>query len=295
VNEPTSPAVPDGSAPPLAGRTGPRAAGPPSKRRRLAEAHRAELADEAAFLRLSLTDLDRELAAGELERSDYEELRHRYEERAGTVAEALRQLQSSPGTVITGDQAPRRRFRLAARRHRLVLGWTAAACFAAAGVLLGLGVAGVAPFARPSSTLSAQTRIDIELAEAAVLAGHGHISLAVDTYEKVLALDPEQPEALADGGWLERVAGRSDGRPSLVAQGDREIAAAAALDPGYALAHGYEGVTLLEDGHNPSAAVGAFRLMLDDHPSAGLLASVRDEAVRAFAAAHQPLPRPLER
>lgn len=276
---------------------------PPPERRRPLEVRRAELADEAAFLRLSLSDLDRELAAGELEQSDYEELRDRYEERAGAVAEALRQLQRPPDTSTSdrattrtpGRTAKRRRLRLATRRHRLVLGWTAAACFGAAGVLLGLGIAGVAPFARSSSTLSAQSRIDIELAEAAVLAGHGHISLAVDTYEKVLALDPEQPEALADGGWLVRLAGRSGSRPSLVAQGDREIAAAAALDSGYALAHGYEGVTLLQDSHNPRAAVAAFRVMLADHPSARLLASVRSEASRAYAAAHQPLPAALER
>lgn len=249
----------------------------------------SELTDEAAFLRMSLADLDRELGAGELEPSDYEELRARYEERAGAVTEALRQLEASPGPAL-GSHRPRRRLRLAARRHRLVLGWTAAACFAGAGVLLGLGIAGVAPFARSSTTLSAENRIDIELAEAGVLAAHSHISLAIGTYEKVLAIDPAQPEALADDGWLVRLAGKSDSRPSLVAQGDREIAAAAALDPRYALAHGYEGVTLLQDSHNPGAAVAAFRVMLDDHPSAGMLASVRNEAVMAYAAAHQPLP-----
>ncbi len=150
-------------------------------------------------------------------------------------------------------------------------------------MLLGLALAGVAPFTQASPPLSAQSRIDIELAEAAVLAGHGHLSLAVETYDKVLTIDPEQKEALTDGGWLVRLAGVSSSRPSLVGEGDREIAAAAALDPGYALAHGYEGVALLEDNHDPRAAVATFRVMLADHPAVSLVASLRPEAAKAYA------------
>jgi hypothetical protein len=255
---------------------------------------RAELADEAAFLRLSLEDLERELAAGELARPDYEDLRRRYEDRAAAVAESLQQLGDGARSPVPAER-PKRRLRLATRRHRLVLGWVAAACFAAAGALLGLAVAGVAPFARSSPQLSAQSRIDIELAEAAVLAGHGHVPLAVQTYDKVLAIDPEQQEALTDGGWLVRLAGLSSSRPSLVAEGDREIAAAAALHPGYALAHGYEGVALLEDRRDARAAVASFRVMLADHPTGALLSSVREEAVAAFAAVHIPLPAALAR
>lgn len=272
---------PENAAPPAGATT----------RNRKGQPGRAELVDEAAFLRLSLEDLDRELEAGELERADYEELRARYEDRARAVSDALEQQEEGPGAPLRPRRLPpRRRLRLATRRHRLALGWGATACFAVAGTLLGLAVAGVAPFTQASPALSAQSRIDIELAEAGVLASHGHVSLAITTYEKVLAIDPEQPEALTDGGWLVRLAGLASSRPTLVDEGDREIAAAAALDPGYALAHGYDGVALIEDQRDPRAAVAMFQVMLADHPSTALVASVRPEAAKAFAALHKPLP-----
>jgi hypothetical protein len=155
-----------------------------------------------------------------------------------------------------------------------------------AGTLVGLGLAGVAPFTRsPAPTLTVAAQIQTELAEASVLASNHEIVQAVVVYDKVLELDPSQPEALADGGWLVRLAGLSSKKASLVSGGDREITAAVKVAPGYALARAYDGVALYEDSHSPSGAVREFTAMLADHPSGTLVKSVRSTALAAYRAA----------
>ncbi len=60
--------------------------------------------------------------------------------------------------------------------------------------------------------------------------------------------------------------------------------------PGYALARGYDGVALFDDAHSAPAAVAQFRAMLADKPTAELVSSVSSVAVKAFRAAHDPVP-----
>ncbi len=258
---------------------------------------REELEDEAVHVRQSLDDLDGELAAGELDGTDYASLRARYEERAAVIGIALEKVAAALGDG-RGDEAPpavkgparARRF-LARRRHRLVLGWSAVACFAVAGALVALALAGVAPFAgsRPS-TLARSTEIRVELAEAGVLASNKDLLQAVAVYDRVLELAPEQPQALADAGWLVRLAGLASHNRRVVAGGDAEILAAVKAAPGYALARAYDGVALYQDDHSARSAVAEFRSMLADRASPALLASVRPVAVEAYRAAGDPVP-----
>jgi len=265
---------------------------------------RSELLDEAEHVRKSLDDLDREHAAGELDRTDYEALRARYEARAAALVAALEEvaLEEVALGAETGDTEavrsaaarPRAKRWLAPRRRRMVFGWSAAGCFALAAALVGLSVGGVAPFASsPPARMLVADQIRIELGEAGVLASNKDLVQAVAVYDRVLELDPDQPEALADGGWLARLAGLSQQSPRVVRGGDAEIAVAVAVAPGYALARAYDGVALFEDTRSPAAAAAEFTAMLADDPSATLVASVRATARAAYRAAGLPLPPPF--
>jgi hypothetical protein len=283
----------------------------------------AELLDEADYLRVSLADLDREHASGELDGADYEALWARYSERVASVEDALERLSAAPAQPTAARHVVRRpgadlsgavevgappagveqaamssrggaKRWLATRRHRMVFGWSAAGCFAVAATLVGLSLAGVAPFASsPPATLSVSSEIRIELAEAGVLASNKELVQAVAVYDRVLELDPEQPEALADGGWLVRLAGLSSKSSQVISGGDAEIAAAVKVAPGYALARAYDGVALFEDDHSATAAVGQFGAMLADKPTSTLVESVRSVALEAYGAAGVAVPATL--
>ena len=167
----------------------------------------------------------------------------------------------------------------------MAVGYSAAACFAVAATLVGLSLGGVAPFASaPPTTLSVAEQIRIELAEASVLASNKNLVQAIAVYDRVLELDPEQPEALANSGWLARLAGLSSKNQQVIVGGDAEIASAVQVAPAYALARAYDGVALYEDDHSAAQAVGQFRAMLADKPSSTLVQSVATTAVKAFDA-----------
>jgi len=255
---------------------------------------RDELLEEEGFLRRSLEDLDRERAAGDLDTADYEALRASYEGRSQALEAVLEELDAAGATEVpttprpetAGDTKRSRGARswLSSRRHRLLVGWSAAVCFALAGTLVGLALAGVEPFAQ-SPPLSLATQIRIELGEAGTLAANHEIVQAVAVYDKVLELDPEQPEALANGGWLLRLAGLSSTSARLVTAGDAEIATAVKVAPAYALARAYDAVAIYQDEHSAAEAVSEFQAMLADQPSATLVTSVRAPASAAYTAA----------
>ena len=274
--------------------------------------NRSELEEERSFLVDSLEDLEREREAGDLDQADYERLRSLYEQRAALVEEELGRslgpggddgrsaVGSGGASAAVSGRAGRRggrpskvATRLSTRRARLVTGWTAVGCFAAAAVLLAMSLADVGPFAT-TPQLSVDARVQIMLAEASVLGSKGEVTEALATYDRVLALRPTQPVALADGGWLARLSGLSQHDPSLLRNGDAEIEAAVKADPSYAVARAYDGVLLYEDRGQATAAATQFRAMLKDGPSATLLWTVRSDALSAFHAAHQPVPSEIQ-
>jgi tetratricopeptide (TPR) repeat protein len=259
----------------------------------------ANLGEEAAYLRRSLEDLEREHAVGDLSDEDFARLGERYRVQ---LAEVEEELDRAPGPVAVATSASVggapgsgvHRSLLSRRRARIVTGGGALACLLAAATLIGLALTHTGPFA-PTNELSVDARVQIMLAEADVLGSRGDVTQALATYDRVLALRPTQPVALANGGWLARLAGLSQHEPALVRNGDAEIEAAVRADPSYALAHAYDGVLQLEDRHDPTLAVQQFRAMLSDAPSATLLWSVRVPARRAFVAAGKPVPRAISR
>jgi tetratricopeptide (TPR) repeat protein len=263
---------------------------------------RGELEEELSYLRRSIEDLDSERSAGDVSDADYRRIGEHYRRRASEVE---RELAADPRPDPEGAAPPsflrtaprsadsdRAGRLLASRRMRLATGWGAFGCLAVAAVLLVMAVAHFGPFASPAP-LSANARVQIMLAEADVLGAKGDVTQALATYDRVLVLEPTQPVALANGGWLARVAGLAHHEPLLVRNADAEIEAAVEADPGYALARAYDGVLLLDDRHQPRRAVAQFRAMLRDHPSATLLRSIRSAAVRAFSQAGSRVPTDL--
>lgn len=261
---------------------------------------RTELAEELAFLARSLDDLEAERAAGDVSEPDYERLRERYLRRQDEVTRELGELVPAPPATEEGAPSKRgsrsraRRLVPRSRRARLLTGWGAFSCFALAALFLAMALGGLGPFA-PTPSLSVSDRVQILLAEASVLGSNGKIPQAISTYSKALALEPHQPQALADGGWLLRLAGLSEKKPALVRTGDADIEAAVRFDPGDALARAYDGVLLYTDRHEAGQAVGQFGAMLSDRPSAALLWSVRPTALAAYKAAGKHVPEPLAR
>lgn len=269
---------------------------------------REELEEERAFVARSLEDLDAEHAAGDLDDAQHANLRARYTAQIAAVEASIAALGDAGPAEAGADAAggsdsaaaatagrPRRgapRW-LPSRRGKLATGWGGFACLVVAVVILILALAKVGPFAPPAQ-LTVNERIQIELAEAGVLGSKGDVSLALSTYDKVLQLDPNQPIALRDGGWLARAAGLASHSKVLVRTGDAEVQAAVRLDPGDPTAHAYDGVLLFQDRHDAAQAVQQFTKMLADRPNATLLWSIRRDALKAYAADSTPAPAALE-
>ena len=122
------------------------------------------------------------------------------------------------------------------------------------------------------------------------MGSEGQVAEAVRLYNQVLAVDPEQPEALTYGGWLVRLAGLSAKNRLVIARGDASVARAVKVAPGYPDAHALFGVILYEDFVSPKAASVQFRDALRAGAPQSLVVSVAPIAAKAFAAVKEPLP-----
>jgi hypothetical protein len=127
--------------------------------------------------------------------------------------------------------------------------------------------------------------IDQRLADAANLVNKGQVADALKLYDAVLNDDPNQPVALADGGWLEAQAGLAGNRPDLVDTGLVKIEKAETIDTSFADAHFFRGFLLLRAKNDAPGAVTEFRLYLSTvDPTAPQVASVQallNEAIKA--------------
>lgn len=259
------------------------------------------LEDERVFLLRSIADLESERGAGALDEEDFAGLSARYEARLADVAEALAALGDEARTPAppAGATVPKRSrgTRVSAlfgrRRVRVVTGVVAAACFALAATLAAASMAGVrlpGESATGSVNLPSAEQEQETLDRAAILGSEGQAAEAVRLYDEVLAGDPDQPQALTYGGWLERVAGLQAGNRTVVERGDASVAKAVRVAPSYPDAHALYGVILYEDYGRAGAAARQFAAAVAAHGSRSLLASVAPVAVKAFSAAGRSLP-----
>ena len=281
-------------------------------------AERQDLEAERDFLLRSIRDLRAEREAGEIEEADFAALNDSYTARAGRVLRRLQVLDGEPAaaphttdttdtteTTETTDTAMSPdagagadtadpagpgaepspwRGRLARRRGVVV---------AVGLVLLGIG-AGLLVDGSTSSRQVGQTASgSVPLAPAQELSAAqraiatGDDVTALELFQAVLHVEPNQPEALAYSGWLLRQAGDAQANTKLVAQGIVAEEAAVAADPQYPDARYFLGVMLLDEAHDPAGAVSEFQAYLALHPPARDVKAVEPVLARAKAEAAQ--------
>lgn len=259
----------------------------------------ADLEAERNFLLDSISDLDREHLAGDLDENDYAALRGDYVRRAAATLRAIEELHRD-GTevaVVPGGAASRwRRFRrkLGRPKVRLGLGVGSAICLLAAAGLFAAHLAGVrlpGQSATGSITMSQAALVAEDLSKAAIEANSGSPANAILLYQAVLNQVPDQQVALTYGGWLTRLSGLSAHDEQAVKEGDANLAKAVRFHPDYADGEGLYGVAAYEDLHSSATAVRAFQRSLADSPSALVIAGVAPVARLAYAAVGKSLPR----
>jgi hypothetical protein len=259
---------------------------------------RQDLEAERNFLLDSITDLDREHAAGDIDDVDYQSLRSDYVRRAATSLRAIEAFDSSESNganrPLAASSWQRTRRYLGRARVRKVLGVGSIVCLLAGIGLYAAHLAGVrlpGQSATGSVTLPQAAVIAQDLSEAALEANAGATQSAVVLYDAVLAKLPDQQVALTYGGWLTRLSGLDAHDQAAVRAGDLEIAKAARLHPSYADGEGLDGVALYDDDHDVTASAAAFSRFASDKPSQDLVTAVTSVAKAVFTKAGEPLPK----
>ena len=149
-----------------------------------------ELEEERSFLLRSITDLDREHAAGDVDDSDYAALRDGYTARAATVLRAIEQ--GSPAMPASGR-----------RRPRVLAAWIVGVVAVAS--LSGWLVAQWSGQRRPGQEITGGQPVDAvtaKLADARAAMGSGDYGSAAQGFRAVLDIDPRNAEATTYTAWL---------------------------------------------------------------------------------------------
>ncbi|MDQ1427195.1 MAG: hypothetical protein QOK39_671 [Acidimicrobiaceae bacterium] len=264
------------------------------------------LQEERAFLLRSLADLDAEYEAGDIDDDDYRSLTDGYTARTAAVLRALESLgqpRTGAGARVAGRRAPARTrsasggtssgrrasgataadlpAAVSRRRRRRTI--TLVAAVVAFGAVSAWLVAQSSGTRQPGQTISGNS----QLTTGSTVPGgiDQRLADALKLYDAVLTDDPNQPVALADGGWLEAQAGLAGNRPDLVDTGLVKIEKAEAIDTSFADAHFFRGFLLLRAKNDAPGAVTEFRLYLSTvDPTAPQVASVQallNEAIKA--------------
>lgn len=243
------------------------------------------LDDEQATLLRSLSDLDAEHAAGDLDDADYAAIRDDYVGRAAAVIRQRADLEAGIEERVQAVRSTSPKWR------------TPFAVVATVLAAVGAGIA-VARFAGErvgdqglTGTVNAAGAN--RSAEVARLLKQAQDQLATDafsslkSYDSVLAIDPQNPEAIAYGGWLLRIVAQSaDGeqRDLLITRAKARLDSAVDVAPDYPDARAFRGILLLRDLDDPVAASKDFDALdaLDPPPFVKqLVASAREEAATA--------------
>lgn len=134
-------------------------------------------------------------------------------------------------------------------------------------------VLGPQPAGGPAT--GAATGVADQLQQASALASTDPVA-ALAVYDEVLAEDATQPVALTGEGWIYAQAG-------FVAKGTGLLQRAEKADPGYAMAHFYLGLVLLDYAHRPRAAEAELQWYLAHSPAPALAKLAREALSRARA------------
>ncbi len=269
-------------------------------------AERWHLEDEAEFLRRSLADAEREHEAGDLDDEDYALLERRDRTRLDAVRAALAALDAEAEPEPTEDEAPaageeperaettapgRRR-----RRRRRWAGITGAVLLGAALVLLVVHLAAPRLLGETSSgsvSLNTDQLIQRQLAQASQEVNVGttaSLQEALGLYQQILKEDANQPQALAEAGYLQWEAGYEDGQVPLQNRGESLVRTSIAVQPDDYAAHLFLGVIELRTHHDAAAAVTQFATFLAQHPPAAFVSRAKSTIAEAYTEAGQPVP-----
>lgn len=215
----------------------------------------AELEEQRSFLKRSLADLDRELAAGDIDTADAETLRHDYERRVAQVEDAIA---SGRVDLVRRTPAPRRGRTLAI--VVLVAVFAVGAGLAAAYFLGSRGVG-------ESATGNIRESTTDRLRRAEALSQDGKILDALKLYDRILDGDPENVNALIGRGLTLVRATMATGRTDFAATGQRFIERALRIQPDDPVILFYLGLSLRLQEKNDEARTAIDRALANDPPA----------------------------
>jgi hypothetical protein len=227
----------------------------------------AVLEEERSYLLRSLDDLEREHAVGDMADDDYHQLKDGYTARAAAV---LRELDDGRAAL-----PPR-----PARRWGRTIGVAAAVLVLA--VLAGLAVARFSGQRLPgdSATGDVADSVNTLLVQARGLQSTNPRG-AIDAYDQVLKVQPDNAEALTYRGWmLVRVGADAvdrglEGGDELVSRGAAGFDQAIALRPDYADPYCFKAITLFRYYSDAAGAKPAVDTCLAANPPQVVLALVQ--------------------
>jgi tetratricopeptide (TPR) repeat protein len=221
----------------------------------------AELEDERSFLLRSLDDLDREHEAGDIDDADYTTLRDGYTARAATVLRAIESQQAA--------LPPKR-----PRNWRRIGLWSAGLLVVA--VLAGVLVAWASGDRLPGDSSSGDIAESVtsKLAEARALQA-SDLKGAIQRYDEVLKVEPDNAEALTYRGWLVTLVGTQANATDLIQSGEQSLQRAMQVAPSYADPFCFEAIVRFRVGNDPAAAATAVNQCLALNPPQQVLGLVQ--------------------
>ncbi len=143
-----------------------------------------------------------------------------------------------------------------------------------------------------SLSLSATQRTNRQLQQARILVADGRDLAALKLYALILRVQPRNPAALAESGWLEYQAGAQAHNQHLMHTGAIRVKDAVGLNPQMDEPHLLLAYVLIRSGNAPGAAT-QLREFLADHPPAQLVSTERNTILEVFRAAGETPPASL--
>lgn len=224
---------------------------------------RASLEAEQEFLLASLEDLEAEFAAGDISRTDFEQLKADYTVRTARVARQLQGLASQPG----------RKDRSGGRR----VGWIAGVVLF--GVISGLLLAQFAGErgVNDNITGSIEESPRQQVFRCQSLGAEGEVLASFECFDDVLSRDPENAQALAYRGWYgvlasgsAQAAGEDEAAEELLAAAGVNLDRAVEADPTYPDARAFRMIVLERLGREEQACADA-QVLIDLNPPTQIL------------------------
>lgn len=249
------------------------------------ESARESLEEERDFCLRSLQDLDAELAAGDIDETDYVALKEAYTARAASLLRALAATDSlSNGSSALGSPGP------GAASFPEVVSWRKRVGVGIAIVIIAAGacwtVVASSATRLPGQEITGQAlgseAIAQQLSKAAQAQQKGDQLSAVKDYQAILKSNPNQPEALTGEGWLLA----ETQQPALLKQGLAMLSKAENVAPAYPPPHVYRGIALLSEA-DYTDAIPELQWYLDHNPDPQLAPRVKQALQDAQSKAGQ--------